>query len=93
MDLTGQVAVVTGGAGHIGRAACDALAELGASVVVLDRDLQSCTQVASDLVRRFDGQSRALAIDLSNEEQVGWCPNRYQYTVDTQRRPVSLDRR
>jgi NAD(P)-dependent dehydrogenase (short-subunit alcohol dehydrogenase family) len=70
MDLTGQVAIVTGGAGHIGRAVCDTLAELGASTVVLDRDLQSCTQVAADLVQRFDGDARPLAIDLSSEEQV-----------------------
>lgn len=70
MDLTGQVAVVTGGAGHIGRAACDALAELGATVVVLDRDLQSCNKVADELTQRFTAQARPLAIDLADEQQV-----------------------
>lgn len=36
-NLEGRVALVTGGAGHIGRAACDALRELGAKVWTLDR--------------------------------------------------------
>ena len=31
-------ALVTGGAGHIGYAICEALAELGATIVVLDKD-------------------------------------------------------
>lgn len=35
IDLTGKVALVTGGCGHLGSAFVDALAEAGASVVSL----------------------------------------------------------
>ncbi len=37
MDLRGRTALVAGGAGHLGRAACETLVELGARVAVLDR--------------------------------------------------------
>ena len=42
MDLHGRVALVTGGAGHIGSAICDALAEMGANIVVIDSNKELC---------------------------------------------------
>ncbi len=39
--LDGRKALVAGGAGHVGRAACETLAELGAHVAALDRDCAS----------------------------------------------------
>ncbi len=36
IDLTGRKALVSGGAGHIGRAVCETLAELGAAVSIID---------------------------------------------------------
>ena len=37
-DLTGKVALITGGSGHLGRSMASALAEAGASVLVSSRD-------------------------------------------------------
>ena len=37
MDLTGRVALITGGTGHIGRAVCQSLAENGCRLAILDR--------------------------------------------------------
>jgi NAD(P)-dependent dehydrogenase (short-subunit alcohol dehydrogenase family) len=59
-DLTGKVAVVTGGSRGIGRAIVQALAEAGADVVIASRKLEAC-EAAADEVRASTGR-RAVAI-------------------------------
>ena len=61
-DLHGKTALVLGGAGYLGKAASETLAELGTNVVVASRDLEKCEQVKSSLVIS-DGQRHA-AFDL-----------------------------
>ena len=48
-ELSGKVAIVTGGASGIGRATVLALAGAGAAVAVLDRDEAGTTKVASEV--------------------------------------------
>lgn len=48
-QLTGRTAVVTGGAGPLGRVLCDALATAGARVVVVDLDGSACAATADGL--------------------------------------------
>ena len=47
MSLKGRVAVITGGAGHIGSAVADGLAELGASIALIDMNRERGEAVAS----------------------------------------------
>lgn len=68
MNLTDRGAVVTGGAGHIGFAAAQALTELGARVVVLDLDAAACRERADELNRAHPGCARPLACDLADEQ-------------------------
>lgn len=48
-DLTGRTAVVTGGAGPLGRVLADALAVAGARVVIVDLDEAACASTAAGL--------------------------------------------
>src|SRR5262245_14092615 len=48
-DLTGRVAIVTGGGTHLGRTMAEALAELGAAVYLASRDRGRCERVAVEL--------------------------------------------
>ena len=49
ISLEGRVALVTGGAGFIGSEMARALAEVGASVVIIDIDLNRCRKIADGI--------------------------------------------
>ena len=68
-DLTGKVAVVTGGAGGIGRAVSLGMAERGADIVVTSRKLAHLEQVA-DEIRALGRQGLAIAVDVAQEQSV-----------------------
>jgi hypothetical protein len=59
-DLTGKVAVVTGGSRGIGRAIVQTLAEAGADVVIASRKIEACESAAEE-VRASTGR-RAVAV-------------------------------
>jgi gluconate 5-dehydrogenase len=62
-DLTGRVALVTGGTGHLGSAMCRALAEAGASVVVTSRDADRAKQAAAALPRPGAASHHGVVLD------------------------------
>ncbi len=52
IDLTGQVAFVTGGGGGIGRAIALAIADMGADIAIIDTAPERCDQVAAMVEER-----------------------------------------
>jgi gluconate 5-dehydrogenase len=65
-DLTGKVALVTGGAGHSGAAYSQALAEHGARVIVASPNLKKCQKFAAELGRSHEG----VALNLDDHPAV-----------------------
>jgi gluconate 5-dehydrogenase len=68
-DLHGRVAIVTGGATHLGRATATALGELGAAVVIASRRKALCEEAAAEMSR--DGiNCTGLGCDVTYIDQV-----------------------
>lgn len=74
MDLQGRVAIITGGAGHIGMAIGEALAELGAHLVILDSHEESCIKTCETLRENFQSQTLPMIVDLSDEKIIRSVP-------------------
>jgi gluconate 5-dehydrogenase len=68
-DLSGKVAIVTGGAGGLGAPVCTALASAGADVVVVDMDLKRAELVAEE-IKSLGRKSMALRVDVTKEDEV-----------------------
>lgn len=65
-ELAGRVALVTGGAGGIGRAVCETLASAGACVIVADLDEEGAEEVADG----FGESAVTLGMDVTDEGSV-----------------------
>jgi NAD(P)-dependent dehydrogenase (short-subunit alcohol dehydrogenase family) len=68
-DLTGNTAVVTGGAGVLCAALCRALASAGARVAVLDLNAEAAVALAED-IRSAGGQALGIACDVLNKPSI-----------------------
>ena len=65
-DLTGRVAVITGGGGLLGAQHAAALAEIGASVVVADIREETARIVAEHLADRYHRAVLAVSFDVTD---------------------------
>ncbi len=68
MNLSGRHAVITGATGCLGRVICETLAELGASLVLVDKPGAMFEQVERPLREKYHVDIQCIACDL--EEQV-----------------------
>lgn len=66
LSLHGRAAVVTGGASGIGAATARRLAEVGASVIIADRDYFAAEAMAQQLTQETGSKVVAVAADVSD---------------------------
>lgn len=68
-DLTGKVAVVTGGSKGIGKAICLAYAAHGAKVIVASRKIDGCEAVVEE-IKSAGGEATALSCNITHREEL-----------------------
>lgn len=64
-DLTGQVAVITGGTRGIGQAAALGLTKYGADIILLQRDISD--QKTKKRIEALGGKAKIIACDMGNQ--------------------------
>lgn len=70
-DLSGKSALITGGAGLLGKEHALALLEVGANVVLWDVNTENLIRVTNELTKDFSEQSVKMSVvDISKEEEV-----------------------
>lgn len=70
MDLSGRVAIVTGGGTGIGAATARLLAAHGADIVIASRSAEELQRKADEIASATDRRCLAVPTDVKNEEQV-----------------------
>lgn len=68
-DLSGRVALITGGSVGLGRQMAEALAQMGAHLVLCSRKKERCEQTANEL-RTLGVQTLALACDVKHPASI-----------------------
>lgn len=70
MSLTGRVALVTGGAGHIGRAIAEGLAEVGANIVLVDINEEYLELTKCQIEKKHDVEVLPLLVNMESASEI-----------------------
>lgn len=69
-DLTGRVAIVSGGGTGIGKAIAQGLAEAGASIVLCGRRLEKCEEACREIAEKTGVRAFSHQCDISRKSEV-----------------------
>jgi gluconate 5-dehydrogenase len=69
-DLSGKVAIVTGGSGGLGQAAAAGFAAYGAALVITSRRLDALKEAAAE-IETAGGRALPISCDVTDEKSVG----------------------
>ena len=69
-NLSGRVAIITGGAGMLGSEYANVLAEAGANVVIADVNYETAQKLAQKIVAKHKVEAFPVLVDISDEESI-----------------------
>jgi len=69
-DLTGRVAIVTGGNGGIGKGIAEGLAAVGADIAIAARNKENTDKAADHIERTYGVRVLGLTIDVGNDNDI-----------------------
>jgi NAD(P)-dependent dehydrogenase (short-subunit alcohol dehydrogenase family) len=75
-DLTGLVAVITGGAGMLGARYADAIAEAGGSPILVDLDGERAGQIAGEISNRHQVKTLGVGVDITSKIEIDGLKDR-----------------
>ncbi len=70
LSLEGKVVFITGGAGYLGTAMCEALAEQGASLAIVSRDGEKCEKLAARITAEYGTPAMGLGVNILEPEEI-----------------------
>jgi NAD(P)-dependent dehydrogenase (short-subunit alcohol dehydrogenase family) len=76
LSLKGRTALVVGGAGWLGSEISDALAEMGADIIVASRDVEKCRVLSDTLSQAHKVDAHGLFIDITDRDSIAECIDR-----------------
>ncbi|MCP4221850.1 MAG: SDR family NAD(P)-dependent oxidoreductase, partial [Actinomycetia bacterium] len=83
-DLTGKVAVVTGGSRGMGKSMVQAFAHYGADVVIASRKLPACEALAEEVKAETGQRAVGVSCHVGHWDQ---CDQLFEFVYETTRGP------
>jgi all-trans-retinol dehydrogenase (NAD+) len=80
-DISGQLALVTGGANGLGKAIAFRLAQEGCNVVIIDLNLNEAQQTSQEITERFKVKSTAHKVDVSDYDAIQQLRNEIEKSL------------
>ena len=68
-DLTGKVALITGGNGGIGRAIASDMAQAGSDIVIVDQNMGNLTEIVKE-TGNLDRRCKGIECDVTNSDDI-----------------------
>lgn len=69
-DLTGKVALITGGSKGLGKAMARGFAEAGADIVICSRHQDELEQALPEILKGTNARGRSFVVDMTNRSEV-----------------------